>query len=240
MELPAENRTCRACGAAGVAKFCPGCGLKAEVKRITLPDLFHEVFHFFTHLDKGFPYTLKSLFRSPGGMQKAYLEGDRTRHQKPFSMFFISATISALIYYWVNRALLAYWSAGDSHEAEFFNHYWVIFHICLFPVYALITFLCFKKARYNYGEIAVFQLYTFSMLFLILSLIQLGKFADPSLETRYIELPLLFAYTTITNLNFFSRLKPLPIILLSVLNISLTFLFAAFVQDTVIELLYKK
>ncbi|HEX2608285.1 MAG TPA: DUF3667 domain-containing protein [Flavisolibacter sp.] len=231
---------CRSCSQSVAGTYCSHCGIKVEVKRITLPDLLHEVFHFFTHLDKGFPYTLKKLIVAPGQMQKAYMEGDRSRHQKPFSMFFVAATISALIYYWVNKALLQFWSAGNQHEAEFFNHYWVLFHICLFPAYALITYLCFKKAGYNYGEVAVFQLYTFSLLFLLVSSIQVFKFLNPSLETRYIELPILLLYTTISNLHFFTRIKRFAAILLSILNLGLIFLIAATLQDGFIEMLSKK
>ncbi len=64
-----------------------------------------EVFHFFTHLDKGFLYTLKSLLKHPGRMQHGYVEGDRSRHQKPFSMFFICLTIAALSRYWIFRGV---------------------------------------------------------------------------------------------------------------------------------------
>jgi hypothetical protein len=230
---------CRSCGTIVNGSYCSNCGQKINIKRITLPDLLHEVFHFFTHLDKGFPFTLKSLIKAPGTMQKAYLEGDRARHQKPFSMFFISATISALIYYWVHRALMQYFEAGDQHEAEFFNHYWVVLHICLFPFYSLFTYLCFKKAGYYYGEIGVFQLYTFSFIFLVLSILQLTKFIYPSIETRYLEVPLLLIYAIITNLNFFTGIKRISVILLSILNIGLTFLLAAAVQDTLIDMIYK-
>ncbi|HEU4473153.1 MAG TPA: DUF3667 domain-containing protein [Flavisolibacter sp.] len=239
MDASLQGPACRLCGETVTRTYCPNCGQKLSAKRITLPDLLHEVFHFFTHLDKGFPYTLKQLVKATGRMQKEYLEGDRSRHQKPFSMFFISATLSALVYYWVNRTLLQYWNAGDQHEAEFFNHYWVVLHSCLLPLYTLITYLCFRKAGYFYGEIAVFQLYTFSIVLLALALLQTGKFIEPSLETRYIEVPLLLGYTTVTNLRFFSRLKRLPIVLLSILNIGLTFLVAAIVQDALIQWLYK-
>jgi hypothetical protein len=33
-----------------------------------------EVFHFFTHLDRGFPYTLKKLIVSPGTVQRDYIK----------------------------------------------------------------------------------------------------------------------------------------------------------------------
>jgi hypothetical protein len=237
MAADADAFSCQACGTISKSNYCPNCGQKRNVKRITLPELLHEVFHFFTHLDKGFPYTLKKLVAAPGQMQKAYISGTRARFQKPFSMFFISATASALIYYWVYRFLIQNGHTGNEKEMEFFNHYWVLFHVCLFPLYCLFTYLCFKKAGYNYGEVAVFQLYVFSALFLMLALLQTGKFFYPQLDTRYLELPLVLGYTLLTNLRFFSNLRRLPILLLSLLNIAVTFLLVGLVQDAVISLL---
>ena len=231
-------RVCKSCGTASKGKYCPNCGQIMAVRRLSLHELFHEAFHFFTHLEHGFLYTLKMLITMPGKVQKQYVEGNRVKHQKPFSMFFISATISALLLYWVNIALAKYFNSGNTEEANFFHQYWVLFHICMFPLYCLITYLCFKKAGYNYGEIAVFQLYTFSFLFLLIALIQLFKFFNPYLQTRYIELPLVIVYTLITNLNFFVQLKKIWIILISIIAIVFTFLLAAFVQDEIIKLIY--
>jgi hypothetical protein len=60
---------CKNCGYTVAEEFCGHCGQAVNVKRITLKGLLHDVFHFFTHLDKGFAFTLKSLFKRPGTMQ---------------------------------------------------------------------------------------------------------------------------------------------------------------------------
>ena len=229
---------CKSCGAASTGKFCPNCGQSMTVKKLSFHELIHEVFHLFTHLDKGYPYTLKMLLLSPGKMQKQYVEGNRVKYQKPFSMFFISASVCALIFYWVNSALIKYYHLGDTKETAFFHQYWVLLQVCMLPLYCFISFLCFKKARYNFGEIVVSQLYTFSFIFLLLALIQLFKFINPHLETRYIELPLIIGYSLATNLNFFSHLKRSTIILISLITIILLFLIAVFVQDKLVELIY--
>ena len=41
---------CKACGTASKGKYCPNCGQIMAVKRLSLHELFHEAFHFFTHL----------------------------------------------------------------------------------------------------------------------------------------------------------------------------------------------
>lgn len=237
MENKAAVTICKSCGAPGKSKYCPSCGQLMAIPRITVSSLLREALHVFTHIEKGILYSLKKLLFSPGLMQKEYLAGDRIRHQKPFSMFFITATLSALIFYLVNTTLVKYRGSGDAAEAAFFRHYWVLFHICLFPFYCLITFLCFRKSGYNYGEIAVFQLYVFSFLFPVLAAIQMLKLIWPNLETRFIELPVLLIYTLITNHKFFSRLSKAHIWIMSIISITLTFLLAALVQDRLVELL---
>ncbi|MDB5200688.1 MAG: hypothetical protein JWQ27_97 [Ferruginibacter sp.] len=233
--MPGPQIQCAHCKTIVSGNFCSECGQPLVTQRLSIASILHEVFHFFTHLDHGFPYTLKKLCTAPGTMQREYIEGSRAKQQKPFSMFFICATIAALVIYWVNLLLIQHFNAGDNNEAAFFHKYWTMLQILMLPVYALITWLLFKKAGYNYGEIIVFQLYLFSFLFIVLSLIHLLKFIFPHLETRWIELPAIILYTTITNLNFFTQLKKGLTILLTIISISLCFVMASYIQDLLVK-----
>jgi hypothetical protein len=234
--MTGTQNTCKYCQASGAGNFCHSCGQKFKTERLSLGSIFHEVFHFFTHLDHGFPYTLKRLLKTPGKMQKEYIEGSRLKYQKPFSMYFLCGTIAALTIYWVNVLLIKYFDAGDSKEADFFHKYWVILQVCMLPVYAFITYLFFRQSKLNYGEIMVFQLYLFSFLFIVLSIIHLLKLVFHHLETRYIELPVIVLYTTITNLNFFSTIKKWVLILLTVFSIGISFLLASYIQDLLVHI----
>ena len=231
---------CKSCGKASSGEYCPHCGQKMAVHRLSVHELAHEVFHFFTHVDHGILYTLKKLVVTPGKMQKEFVEGNRMKHQKPFSMFFLTATLCALIVYWVDKGLRNYYHIEEADETQFFHQYWVLFQAVLLPLYAVIVYLCFRKAGYNYGEILVYQLYTFSFLFLLLALIHLLKLISPHLETRYVELPLFIGYTMITNLNFFTQMKKWAIVIISLVSITLIFLFASWVQDETVRLMYSK
>jgi len=229
------QRICRSCGGPVTGRYCPACGENMETKRLTVKGLLHEAFHFFTHFDKGFPYTLKKLIIAPGTMQKEYVNGFRSKYQKPFSMFFICATLAALALYWINISLVKYFDAGDAGEAEFFHQYWVILQVIMMPLYTLITYLFFRESKMNYAEILVFQLYLFSFLFLVLTLIHLLKFISPHLQTRYIELPVIILYTVITNFNFFYNRSKWIIIAKTVLAIGISFLLASYLQDLLVE-----
>jgi rRNA maturation protein Nop10 len=136
---------CKNCGYTTSGNYCEQCGQRTAVAQITLHSIVHEVFHYFTHLDKGFGYTLKKLITEPGTMQRRYIEGERSRHQKPFSMFFICGTISGLGYYFINLGIANLYGLQNETETGFFRHYFVLLQALLLPLYTFITWLCFKS-----------------------------------------------------------------------------------------------
>lgn len=230
------NKTCKSCGYSGDENYCSHCGQPYTTKRITLSGLLHDIIHLFTHLDRGFGYTLKKLITQPGRMQREYAEGYRSKHQKPFSMFFICATITALSRYWIFQALIKYYHVGSISEMNFINEYMVIFHIALLPLHALITYLFFFRSGYNYAEIGMLILYSISAFFLITTGIALLKFAWPKLDTAYIEFPLLIIYTTITYLNFFDTQRAWVVMLKTIAITTVVFLLIQVIEDFAIEL----
>lgn len=228
---------CPHCKQQGSQSFCSNCGHAYKVKRITLKGLLHDVFHFFTHLDKGFGYTLKQLLVAPGYMQRDYINGNRSRHQKPFSMFFICATVAGLSRYWIYTALMKYYHSGNIQEANFFHEYMVLLQIALLPLITFITYLFFIKSGYNYAEIGVLTLYTVSFFFLIVSCIALLKFIWPELDTAYIELPVLTIYNIVTNIRFFNKKPAWIVALKSLLLITIIFLLTHYLEKWIINML---
>ncbi len=235
--MPSKTtKHCKECNIEGTGNFCNTCGQSYQTKRITISGLIHEIFHFFSHIDKGLLYTLKMLVVAPGEMQKDYVDGHRSKHQKPFSMFFLCATISTLIYYWINLTLLKYFNAGDAKEASFFHQYYVIMQVIMLPVYTLFTYLFFIKNRYNYAETFVLLLYSLSLLLVSSATLQLLLFIWPDLETRFIELPIVIVYNVATNLKFYDSEVKWVIFLQTILLSAVCFLVAGIVQDYVINL----
>jgi len=235
MEASDTNNFCKMCGEPRKGDYCYKCGQSFAIQRLTLKGIFHEAFHYFTHLDNAFPYTIKQLILSPGNMQREYVNGIRKKYQKPFSMFFICASFAALSLYLINLSLVKYFGTGDSEEALFFHKYWVLLQVCMFPVFATITYLFFNNKQYNYAEIMILQLYTFSFIFLILTVIHLFKYIAPHLQTRYIELPVFVLYTIFTNVFFFNKSSRLATITKSILIITINFFLATALQDILVE-----
>jgi Protein of unknown function (DUF3667) len=236
MEDTKNIHVCKTCGFSGAGDYCSHCGQPYQTRRITLSSLLHDVLHFFTHFEKGFPYTLKQLVIAPGHMQRTFLEGDRARHQKPFSMFFICATLVAVSRYWILKALYNNYQAGDIPELNFVHEYMVVLYISLMPVYTLIAWLLFYKSGYNYAEMGVLLLYTISFFFLISTLIFLFKFAWPHIDTAYIEFPVYAVYFVITQLNFFKRSPRWEVLAKSLISITIVFFLNQLIEDFVVRL----
>jgi uncharacterized protein DUF3667 len=229
--------SCINCKQPADGKFCKHCGYSLTVKRISFSSIVHEVFHTFTHLDKGYLFTLKSLLTRPGHMQREYLEGQRQKHQKPFSYFFINATIGALVAYWVGLAVANLYSSGSEIETKFFKSYFAIAQMVLVPVYALTSWMVWKlvvKTKYNYGEMLVYILYSAGTFLLFVALVNLLRLIFPDFDTTYVEMALLIPYNIITNYNFFR--KPLGYILLgTVVTFSINYLLSRGVAWLVME-----
>lgn len=203
---------CKNCGYTTTGNYCEQCGQKTAVSRISLHSILHEVFHYFTHLDKGFVYTLKKLVTEPGTMQRHYLEGERTRHQKPFSMFFICGTLSGLGYYLINVAFANLYGFHDEASNNFFRHYFVILQAFLLPLYTLFTWLFFRDEKYNYAETLIMMLYNTALVYLVLVPIVALKLLFPYYENRIIEVIFLVFYNTFSNLHFYEGKKHVIII----------------------------
>lgn len=226
---------CKSCGFSGAGKYCSECGQAFITKRITLRGLLRDIFHLFTHFDKGFFYTLKRLVIAPGHMQRDFIAGNRNRHQKPFSMFFICATFSGIARYGLLSYLMNYYQVSTTAEIFFFRHYMVFLYIGLIPVYTLMGYLIFSRSGYNYAEIGVLLLYTLSMFFLTSPFIFLLKFIWPRLDTAYIEFPLYSAYFIITFTHFFNGLRKWRVVLISLLIMLFAFLINQLAESLVIR-----
>jgi hypothetical protein len=197
------TQTCQQCGKTGSGNFCSNCGQSLKTKRLTIASIAHQVFNLFTHLDKGFPYTLKKLAVTPGKMQKEYIDGRRNIYQKPFSMVFICGTITAFALYLIHKPTESI-SHFDEVKTEFTRHYYVLVQLGLLPFYALATWILFKNKKLNYAESLVLFAYTLSFMLLLVILTNLiDLLPEKNIPSSYYEIPVLFIYLLWTNINFF-------------------------------------
>jgi len=148
---------CKNCGNSFEGNYCNQCGQSAKTKRINHEFLWEDIEHGLFHYDKGIGYSLKKLFEKPGIVIFDYIEGKRVNHFRPISMVIIMATIYALIYHLLdlNHRSALDESSGEILERVFEHYYWFV--VATLPIYALTTYILFKKTKYNFYEIIIFE-----------------------------------------------------------------------------------
>ena len=209
---------CQNCGYEGAEKYCSKCGQVLEAKRISLPYLIHEVIHTFTHLEKGYVYTMRELAFRPGTMQKNYLSGLRLRYQKPFPMFTICGTFCATALY------LIYRNAADTTDEYFYKNYYFLVQATMLPFYSLVTYLLFYSSKLFYAEALVLNVYMVGFMSVIIIPINLLSFVLPNGIISLMEVIFLLTYNVWTYVNIFKGKSTWWIIVKSILSIVLCYL----------------
>ena len=148
---------CKNCGNVFDGKYCNNCGQSASVKRIDHEFLWDDIQHGILHYDKGLGYSLKKLFTQPGSVISGYIAGQRVNHFRPISMVIILATLYAVIYHFLDLDSRPYLDepSGEILEKIFEHYYWFV--IATIPLYALTTYIFFKKCGYNFYEFLIFE-----------------------------------------------------------------------------------
>jgi hypothetical protein len=213
---------CKNCGNSFEGNYCNQCGQSAKTKRINHEFLWEDIEHGLFHYDKGIGYSLKKLFEKPGIVIYDYIEGKRVNHFRPISMVIIMATIYALIYHLLdlNHRSALDESSGAILERVFEHYYWFV--VATLPIYALTTYILFKKTKYNFYEIIIFEAFKTSQRLgvHILFLPVLYFVKDRSGFNILTNLLFLIDFILIfwTNRQFFSKMKVGEVLIKSILS----------------------
>lgn len=158
------SEICKSCGTSFSSHFCPNCGQR-RFQRINRNYIVDEFKSIFIASNKGFFYTIKKLILNPGKTAREYLQGDRQKHYKPVLLALLLATISAFLSYQVmgldeNINQFNQEMYGDKVKDNpivnsymgIFKSYYSLIMVGLLPLYALASYLGFKKWGDNYYE----------------------------------------------------------------------------------------
>ncbi|MCW3166998.1 DUF3667 domain-containing protein [Chryseobacterium sp. 09-1422] len=213
---------CKNCGNSFEGNYCNQCGQSAKTKRINHEFLWEDIEHGLFHYDKGIGYSLKKLFEKPGIVIYDYIEGKRVNHFRPISMVIIMATIYALIYHLLdlNHRSALDESSGAILERVFEHYYWFV--VATLPIYTLTTYILFKKTKYNFYEIIIFEAFKTSQRLgvHILFLPVLYFVKDRSGFNILTNLLFVIDFILIfwTNRQFFSKMKVGEVLIKSILS----------------------
>lgn len=171
---------CKNCDHHFKGNYCPHCGQSAHVEAITAKYFLHDIPHSVLHIDKGFFYTLGRLFVNPGFTLRDYLAGKRVRHFRPFAFVLIMSTIATLLIkgcdYLIN---IRYEQENPGTRLQFGNGFWShypsLLIFILIPLLSVITWLVFRRHRYNYWEHFLLNTYLAAYLNVFLLVINLFR-----------------------------------------------------------------
>lgn len=154
------------------ARFCLDCGQKTDTHRLTLGHFFHEVFHAFTHADKGILYLIKGLALHPGTVAKEYLAGKRKKYFNPFTFFLLLMTVYVLSGTLFKKDEASVSSAGQFSKMpegpekamtiaryergikvrEFGTKHGNMIAMIAVPYFAFLFWAIYRKRKFNYAE----------------------------------------------------------------------------------------
>ncbi len=173
--------TCPNCQAEAVTSFCPQCGQRLGVKRITLRDTIRDSWTQVVGFDGFFLRTIRDLTLRPGQVARSYINGIRVRYFGPVAYFFFMITLLLL---WLSLLGLDFAELIRSKQETLSlpnnnargmelitqwigdNIKWVLFLAVPFQATAARAFL-FRKSGFNFVEHMVPLFYVSGHLFWI-------------------------------------------------------------------------
>ncbi|MEO5783353.1 MAG: DUF3667 domain-containing protein [Ginsengibacter sp.] len=159
---------CLNCGTLITQNFCPKCGQKRDVGKLTWRSLLNEIFHFFSHIEKGFMYTSYRLLIRPDKLIGEYLEGKRKKYFKPLSLYLIWVTVHLLAYQLVTGWMhyenfrTGNFIVNGGETGTYILQHTNLFGLLLLPILSFCLWLIVSRPKLNYIENFVALIYAFA------------------------------------------------------------------------------
>ncbi len=171
-----SGMTCKNCAQCVTGPYCHNCGQSAGTRRIMTREILKDAVFSVVQVDRGFFFTVKELCRRPGKAISDYLGGQRVVYYAPHKyLFFIGAITSFLTsrYHSFSEEYMSVGSSAGSTYAlltNFFLYadtYVTLTNVIAIPVFALFSYLLFRRSGYNYAEHLVLNTYITSQQLLL-------------------------------------------------------------------------
>ncbi len=173
-----EAIKCINCGSDTTSKFCPECGQRTGVKRITFREGWNDFWARVYGFDGMFPNTLRDLTIKPGKASQLFIDGNRIKYYGPIGYFFLMITLLYLVGSLLDITIVEFMkSAGKSmsvtqakagSEQEKFGEMIVqyisdnlkLVTFLSIPLQAFTSrYLFFRKSNLNYFEHTILPFY---------------------------------------------------------------------------------
>lgn len=167
--------TCKNCEANLRSDFmyCPACGARTTVRRITYNTLISDIYERVLNLDNTFFRTVRDLTVRPERVIGSYIDGIRRRYVNPISYLGGALAISGISFFAMrskmdvlaeNLAQFGMSTDATRKVLEFTLEYHPFLFMLYIPVIAIAGYLTFNKRGYNLPEHIVSATYTLAHL----------------------------------------------------------------------------
>ncbi len=164
---------CKNCGEQAKGNFCPHCGQRTRVTDISWASLLQELSEGLFQINRGFFRTFFDLFRKPGQMIRAFLQGKRKDHFKPISYVLVLSTAYFIISQltgentWLGDVVMGF-SEGITDEGSdrevpailvWFSNNYAYATLLSLPIFSLSSYLAFRSFNRHFLEHMVLNAY---------------------------------------------------------------------------------
>lgn len=153
------NHNCLNCNYETNKNYCSNCGQKTSTHRYSLQHFFaHDFIHGIFHFDSGFLFTIKELFTRPGHSVREFIQGKRAKHFNYFTAVILLLTITYFVSKWAKVELTEVFTSSVG-LSRVIKDYVKLTTLITVPIYALFSYLIFKKTKQNYTENIVINMF---------------------------------------------------------------------------------
>jgi len=148
--------------------YCPACGAKLVVNRLTFRNLTYDITTHFFDLDNTLFRTIVQLCFHPEKVIDAYIQGVRKRYLNPLSYLGIALTLSGILIFVLQKIMtpdLFFGFSGELPEKvaqklyDTLFDFSSLFFIGYIPVFAIAGYLTFNKKDYFLSEYMISYIY---------------------------------------------------------------------------------
>ncbi len=150
---------CLNCGQEAPGNFCPKCGQRQQIPRLTFAQITADFFSSAFNLDAPYPKTVYLLLISPGRMINDYLKGNRRPYYAPVRFIILSLFLFILLENWLDFDFIQAerhaspnssnpWVQASYFMIKYLNYFILILPFCI----AFISKVFFWKKPLNMAE----------------------------------------------------------------------------------------
>jgi len=225
------SNTCKNCGTISELHYCPACGQRISVYKVTFKETFEDLADSLFTVNAPLIITLKLLIINPGKLFTSYLEGQRRKYYKPVAFFLLTTLVFILIRSLIginvfeNSNIVVQDSAETGELLTKGRNFMLlnINNLLFFFVFTLA--LCTKLFFYSKQTLAEYLAVAFYLVGMYTIIVTLNlfliKYVGPQFQP--LAIPVMGIYFLYALLSFF-RKPILPIILKGIVLFFLAFM----------------